>query len=235
MEHGVIGLEIVEEIGSTSEALKARAGTGAGEVALLARRQVAGHGRHGRAWQSLEGNLHLSVLLRPGALAMPGHWSLLAGVALAEAVGVVAPGLRGVRLKWPNDLMVGDGKLAGILLEAGADGAPWLVMGFGVNLVVAPVGLGRRTVCIGAGAPSAEALARILLERLGAWRRRYDKEGFAVVRGAWLAVGPVLGTWVSVTGGGSQEGRFAGIGEDGALLLEGAGGIVRVVAGEVEG
>jgi len=234
---GHLRLEQVDEIGSTSETLKARiVGTNA-EMALLAHRQTAGHGRLGRSWQSIEGNLHLSVLLRPRDLRWPGHWSILSAVALADTVRGYVPDAHRLRLKWPNDLMLGGGKLAGILLEAGLLDLPWLVIGFGVNLAGAPPGLGRPTACLAdmGAAPAPAQFAIVLLDRLQRWRERYDREGFAPVRAAWLAVAHAPGDLIAA-GVGSQriQGAFLGLGPDGALLLDSAGGEVAVAAGELE-
>lgn len=231
-------LEIVDEIGSTSDALKLRAVAYPGqEAALLARRQISGHGRLGRAWHSIDGNLHLSVLLRPQILLWPGHWSILAAVALADTVRHYLPEPEAMRLKWPNDLMLDDGKLAGILLEAGFASGPWLVIGFGVNLAGAPPGLGRPVADMASRcpAPAPEAFAVRLLQVLQDWRARYDRDGFDPVRAAWLAVAHRPGEPIAV-GIGEQRlhGAFRGLGDDGALLLDGRDGELRVTAGELE-
>ena len=229
-------LEVVDEAGSTSDVLKARADAGAGEAALLARRQTAGHGRLGRPWRSIDGNLHLSVLLRPGSLPWPGHWSLLAAVALAGAVQADLPDGLALRLNWPNDLLLNGGKLAGVLLEAGGAADPWLVIGFGVNLAGAPDGLGRPVACLAdAGvAPDPDGFARRLLTGLQAWRTAYQRDGFEPVRAAWLRLGPRMGDVLSVSSGAAvTTGSFRGLGDDGALLLDGADGPVTIVAGEV--
>lgn len=227
-------LEIVDEIGSTSDALKARADSGAPEAALMARRQSSGRGRLGRPWETISGNLHLSVLLRPHSLRWPGHWSILSAVALADAVRERLPDPAALRLKWPNDVMLGGGKLAGILLEADAGTAPWLVIGFGVNLAGAPAGLGRATAALAPHAPPPEVFARRLLARLQAWRARYEAEGFDPVRDTWLQSAHIVGDSVTATvGAGRVEGRFAGLAQDAALLLDTPSGRMTIPAGEV--
>lgn len=236
--HG-FALEIVEETGSTSEDLKRRAAAGEpGSAALMARRQTAGHGRLGRAWQSAEGNLHLSLLLRPATLRHPGHWSLLAAVALLDALRACLPGAAGLRLKWPNDILLNGAKLAGILLEGNlTEEAPWLVIGFGVNLASAPDGLGQPTGCVAdmAPPPAPDAFAHSLLGAVQAWRSTYEAAGFQPVRAAWLAVGSAPGEAMAVSVGGRRmEGTFRGIGADGALLLNGPEGGVAVMAGVVK-
>src|SRR5271169_4098511 len=101
---------------STSELLKAKARAAAPEFSVvLADRQTSGHGRLGSSWVSPEGNLFLSVLTRPRPGLATGVLPLLVGVAVRDAVdqfGVSA------RVKWPNDVLVGTGKIAGVLVEA---------------------------------------------------------------------------------------------------------------------
>jgi BirA family biotin operon repressor/biotin-[acetyl-CoA-carboxylase] ligase len=231
-----IPLEIVDEIGSTSEALRVRAACPGPEAALLARRQSGGRGRLGRPWQSIDGNLHLSVLLRPQSLRWPGHWSILAAVALADTVRPHVPAGT-LRLKWPNDLLLDGGKLAGILLEAGVASGPWLVIGFGVNLAGAPLGLDRPVASLAsaAPAPAPEAFAGRLLQALQRWRARYASEGFAPMRAAWLAAAHAPGERIVVGMGGQRvHGAFHGLGHDGTLLLDGPGGKLAITAGELE-
>ena len=171
------------------------------------------------------------MLLRPGPLRRPGHWSIVAAVALAHSVQPYAHG-RELRLKWPNDVLLDGGKLGGILLDAGGP-PPWLVIGFGVNLAAAPEGLGRKLAALN-GAVSPEAFAPRLLEALQSWRTRYQHEGFGPVREAWLALGHAPGETLAADWGGRRvEGRFSGLAEDGALILDGADGPFMISAGEL--
>ena len=242
-------LDQVDEVASTSDELIARAMSGATECALMARRQTGGRGRLGRSWATVDGNLFLSVLLRPGLQSSglqrpgtppaPGHWSLLAAVALADALDQVLPRPGLLRLKWPNDVLLQGAKVAGILLDAGTThphGEPWLVIGFGVNLAAAPHVVGRSVTCVAdvAPAPKPEAFAPSLLAHLTYWRRRLATEGFSPVRDAWLARGPVPGDLLAAgTGPDRVEGVFHGLGTDGALLIAAAPGMVSVRSGEV--
>jgi BirA family biotin operon repressor/biotin-[acetyl-CoA-carboxylase] ligase len=157
--------------------------------------------------------------------------ALAAGLALIEAVDVAAPVVR-LSLKWPNDLMSGDAKVAGILLERSGDK---VVAGFGVNLAAAPVIEGRTTGALGAAVtPQAFAplLAASFARLLGAWRLA-TAEAFAR---AWLERAHPLGTPLEVHSGPGERiaGSFDGIEPDGALRLRLAGGGVEVVrAGDV--
>ncbi|MEQ7872564.1 biotin--[acetyl-CoA-carboxylase] ligase [Sphingomonas sp. ASV193] len=196
---------------------------------LVAARQDAGRGRQGRRWETIPGNFLGSTLVRlrerdPGAPSL----ALAAGLALVEAVDAAVPG-RDLSLKWPNDLMLGTAKLAGILLERSGDR---VVAGFGVNLAGAPDIAGRATASIG-GIVTPQAFAPLLAASfarvLAAWRAS-DGEAFAR---AWLQRAHPPGTPLSVHGGEGAvvSGRFDGIEPDGALRLrrdDGGEEIVRV-------
>jgi BirA family biotin operon repressor/biotin-[acetyl-CoA-carboxylase] ligase len=204
---------------------------------VLADHQTAGRGRRGRRWEDEPGaSLLVSIVVRPRL--EPGRLALLsyaAALAVAETLAGVA-GLQ-PRLKWPNDVLVGGGKIAGILLESrpGASGGSLVVLGVGLNLTqrrFAPPLAGRATsVALAAGrAVDRETLLEALLERFEAWRRRLEGEGFEPVRARWLALSDTVGRRVSVDG---QTGQAVDLDAEGALILETAGGRRRVVAGEV--
>ena len=228
-------LTIHETLPSTSALLTDLAHRGEPEgLAILARRQTAGRGTQGRAWDSPVGNLHLSVLLRPtGPLREAPQWGLLAAVALHQVAGAHT------RLKWPNDLMLGGAKAAGILTETAASpegGIDWIVCGFGVNLAFAPDVPGRATAALGAqwGAERPEDFAARLLGALAHWRRIRLVEGFAAIRAAWVAAGPERGAHLSVRQGASRiAGRYEGLSEDGGLLLATGGRVHALVVGEI--
>ena len=130
---------------------------------VLAARQERGRGRVGRTWQSPLGNLHLSVLLPPPSTERLTLVPLLLAVAVQQALadlGVAA------RLKWPNDLLVGDHKVAGILVETAFGGVPpgALVAGIGINVATVPPGVALATSLRRegyAGEPAAVAAARV--------------------------------------------------------------------------
>ncbi len=234
-------LAIHDCLGSTSDFCRAGAATGAPEgLAVLARRQTAGRGSNGRAWQSPPGNLYLSALLRPAEPArVAAQWSLLAAVALAEALAPLLPDAGALALKWPNDVLLHGRKLAGILTEsvAAADGMiDFLILGFGVNLAVAPDLPDRATACLAelAPPPVPEAFAATLLDQLDRWRRVRAREGFAPVRAAWLARGPNPGAPIRLRRGNqTEDGAFAGLGPDGRLLLAQGGRLEAFATGEV--
>jgi BirA family transcriptional regulator, biotin operon repressor / biotin---[acetyl-CoA-carboxylase] ligase len=226
----------VVETGSTNADLLRLAASGAVQGTwLVAERQTAGRGRDGRQWQSPAGNLHASVLvrLRPSDPPAP-TLALVAGVAVEEAVRMLLP-VSGLRLKWPNDLLINGEKLAGILLERERDA---IVAGFGVNLRHAPALPDRATTSLadhGVEA-SAPAFARALAEVFGRWRARWGAEGLEPVRRRWLERAHGAGTPLAarLPDGAALAGTFGGLAADGALQLRLADGETRAIhAGDV--
>ena len=198
---------------------------------LVALRQDAGKGRQGRSWQSIEGNFTGSTLVQLRAADPPApSLALAAGLALIEAVDFAAPAAP-ASLKWPNDLMLGNAKLAGILLERSGDR---IVVGFGANLAKAPKIEGRKTADLGSVmAPQAFAplLAGKFAQLLTAWRSS-DPAQFAQ---AWLARAHPVGTPLEVHSGSGERvaGTFDGIEPDGAMRLKRDGMIDLIRAGDV--
>jgi BirA family transcriptional regulator, biotin operon repressor / biotin---[acetyl-CoA-carboxylase] ligase len=236
----VIGFDIrhYDSIGSTNdEAMRlARAGASHGTV-VAAREQTAGRGRHARHWHSPAGNLHASILLRTDVPpARIPQLSFVAALAVADAADAFLPGNVRAELKWPNDVLVGGAKVAGILIES-TDAAA--IVGIGMNVLHAapdaPYPVTTLAAC-GAGTSEPAAVLQVLLE---AFRRRsadWQDQGFAPVRAGWLERAQPAGTMLRViVGNRSIEGRFADLGHDGALVIETAAGLERFVAGEVLG
>ncbi|PCD03987.1 biotin--[acetyl-CoA-carboxylase] ligase [Sphingomonas spermidinifaciens] len=224
----------VAETGSTNADLAVLAAGGAEEgLWLRADRQTAGRGRQGRAWTSPPGNFYGSTLvrLRPSD-PPPTSLSLVAGVALHEAAGAYLPAPQPLRLKWPNDLLLGGAKLAGILLER-IEAA--VIVGIGVNLAHAPALPDRPTATLDA-APTPADFAHTLAAAFARWLGRWRGEGLGAIREAWLARAHSLGAALRLHGpdGDAIEGLFDGLAADGALRLRLADGRTRVIhAGDV--
>jgi BirA family biotin operon repressor/biotin-[acetyl-CoA-carboxylase] ligase len=211
---------------------------------VVADRQTAGRGREGRTWRSPPGNLYASLLLRPSRpLAEAANLSLVAGLALAEAVGTLSGGRVEPRLKWPNDVQVDGAKLAGILLEGASDGhggCLWLVVGVGVNVVSAPADAAvayptTHLVACGLADATPRSLLLALTETLRPHLDRWEAEGFAAIREAWLERAAAVDAAVELRlGDRLVTGRMVDVDKDGALRLRLASGAVeRFAAGEV--
>lgn len=222
----------LDTTGSTNADLLADSSAVEGDW-LVALRQSAGKGRQGRSWLSSEGNFFGSTLVTLAAGGPPAQsLSLVAGLALIEAIDAAVPGLPLV-LKWPNDLLLDGAKSAGILLERQGDR---VVIGFGVNLAAAP-DLADRTAAHFGGRVSPQGFAPLLaasMSRMLALWRTTDREAFAQ---AWLARAHPVGTELTVHGSEAEpvRGRFDGIEADGTLRLRlDHGGIRMVHAADVE-
>ena len=241
MNTGFWRLRSYASLDSTSDLCATLAAAGEPEgLAIMALRQTAGRGSRGRNWQSPVGNLYISVLLRPpGMLSEVGRWALLTAVALSDALAARLPDPGRLAVKWPNDVLLDQRKVAGILLDATATPAgaiDWLVIGCGVNLAHAPQVPGRRTACVAefAPPPTPKDMAAGLLERLAHWRSVRALEGFGPVRSAWLARAQPVGTKVQLSYNGRLlGGTFAGLADDGSLLLATGGRVEAFATGEI--
>lgn len=192
---------------------------------LRAGRQTAGKGRMGRAWESPDGNLYCSTLVRlQTGDPMPHTLTLVAANAVHA---LVAPLCRGrAQIKWPNDILVDGAKIAGILLERVGD---VIVIGIGINVDGHPAGLDRPVTSI-ASQGAAEANAAFLQERLAQlfayWLSIWRTQGLDPVRTHWLLNGHPTGTPMRVLlpDGGEVTGTFDTLDRQGMLILRLANG-----------
>ncbi len=230
----------------------------ADRTVVVADQQLAGRGRRGRIWRAPAGtSLLASIIVRPRLpQALLPTFSPMTAVATAEALRRVAP--VAARVKWPNDVLVGGKKIAGILLESRArsgvsepgrsflgppsiqaglmDPATTIIIGVGVNLgqrEFPPELAGRATsVALETGrAPDRETMLGALLEEFDAWRARLEREGFGAVREQWRMLSDTLGRHVTLDDG--VTGIAVDLDVDGALLIDAAGTVRRVIAGEI--
>lgn len=241
-----------DSIGSTNDVAAALAGDADAEgTVVIADAQTSGRGRRGRSWFSPPGaGLYVSVLLTPGRAVVDAArattlLTLAAGVALAEGVHE-ATGLA-ADIKWPNDLLVGRRKLAGILAEGIAPGSAdatvaglHVVLGFGINISPAayPPDVGQRATSLESELGRAIDRGLVCAHALAALAARYEdlRAGrFDVVLDDWRRRAPGSSgarvRWHDGTG--PRTGVTAGIDDSGALLVQVDDTVQRVVAGEV--
>lgn len=233
-----VRLIVHDVIGSTNaEALRlARAGE-RGPLWVVARTQTAGRGRRGRSWVSQPGNLFATLLLHaPSPPAQAPQLSFVAAVALADALSACAPACaEALTLKWPNDVLLGGAKVAGVLIEAEGDS---VAIGMGVNCLSHPPDTEFPAADLSAFAVDADAvfaaLSAAMAQRLAQWGRG---AGFAAIRAAWLVRAHGLGQTIRVRLPERElSGRFDGLDEAGRLLLHRSDGTVEAItAGDVFG
>jgi BirA family biotin operon repressor/biotin-[acetyl-CoA-carboxylase] ligase len=232
-------IERHERLASTNDrAIEAAEAGAAPGLMVVAAEQTAGRGRSGRPWASPRGNLFASALLPPLPALRGGAAALLAGLAAHDAVAPLLPEPAQLRLKWPNDLLASGAKLGGILTEAGTsrEGIDWIVAGIGLNLAAAPAAPGRKVTSVAAlgGTVTVEQAAQRLLDALAHRVDAFAVSGMPGLVAAWRGASLPEGTAMSVHRGNAPvTGRYAGLADDGALLLATEGGIARILAGDV--
>lgn len=243
-----IGRQIIcyREVDSTNRLAYTLAEDGAPEgTTVVADTQTHGKGRLGRTWVSPPGvNLYCSIVLRPSIQpTAASQLTFLSVVALARTIERVA-GLTS-RIKWPNDLLIADRKIAGLLneLSAETDRVNFLILGIGVNLNMLPeqfppdLRQPATSLAIECGKPVHRAsFARALLEELDGLYGTYLAKGYEPIRAEWLRRSAMGGRTVTVTNPGYElTGVVRGIDEYGALLVQGGNGhIEQVLAGDVK-
>lgn len=208
---------------------------------IMAHQQTAGRGRRGRNWVNPNGNLAATLIYRPDASpADAAKRSFVMAIALFEALNQFVPAYK-LALKWPNDVLLAGGKVAGILLESTGNGGSvdWLSIGVGVNLTshpeqihdaaFAPVALSSETE-----APDAETFLTHLAAAFVTQEARMARHGFDGIRTQWLKYAARLGEVITArTTQDDIAGIFDSVDEDGNLILTTARGTKVIPAADV--
>lgn len=230
-------VDVLESCASTNSELMARAEAGAPSgTVVAARRQTAGRGRLGRTWVAEPGaSLAFSLLWRFPAGTWPAGLSLAVGVGLAEALEGL--GVGAVALKWPNDLLRGGRKCAGVLVELVPGDTGAAVVGVGINLALPaalPDDVRAAAAALDLAVPPAAILARLLAGLHGALTD-FGAGGFVALRERWLARCAHRDVAVRILSEQAPplEGRCVGVDVDGALLLETPVCVQRILSGDV--
>ncbi|HRO14082.1 MAG TPA: biotin--[acetyl-CoA-carboxylase] ligase [Paracoccus sp. (in: a-proteobacteria)] len=216
-----------------------------GPAWIMAHAQTAGRGRRGRGWSMQPGNFAATLLTRPhGSPADASQLSFVAALALHEALGTVCGPAARLSIKWPNDVLLNNGKVAGILLESAGSGTgiEAVAVGIGVNLAAAP---DPAELEQGATAPvsvlgeighvvTPEDFLDLLAPAFARWQHQLATWGFGPIRTAWMARAARLGQIITArTGSTIRTGRFDGIDDSGALILTTAAGRQVIPAADI--
>jgi BirA family biotin operon repressor/biotin-[acetyl-CoA-carboxylase] ligase len=209
---------------------------------IFARRQTAARGRRGRVWENPDGNFSATLVMRPGG--GPGAAALRsfsAANAVFEALAMHA-NRSALALKWPNDVLLNGGKVAGILLEStGSAGAiDWLSIGIGVNLIRSPRGMENSAFApvslleeTGSRVEAIEFLGT-LADCFATQEAIFQRLGFQQIRESWLENAARLGEIITArTGREEITGKFETVDEAGQLVLSTSRGMVRIPAADV--
>ncbi|MEM9146103.1 MAG: biotin--[acetyl-CoA-carboxylase] ligase [Pseudomonadota bacterium] len=239
------GRLVLATVDSTNAEAARRAEAGeAGPLWIMAVEQTAARGRRGRRWSGEPGNLFATLLVRPNLSPRDAALvSFVAALAVADVAEAAAPEAE-IRLKWPNDVLVNGGKVAGILLESAgiAEQLHWLAVGIGVNLVGAPGDAEIRPggtppislTAAGAAPMRPETALSHLAEAMARWLARFESHGFEPIRSAWLARAAHLGQRIGAGLPTEQLwGTFEAVDDRGNLVLNTASGRRLIAAAEI--
>lgn len=217
--------------------------TASGPTWILAHHQTAATGRRGRAWANPPGNFAATLLMRPeGGPAQAALRSFVAALALFDAFIAATGRTAPFALKWPNDVLLNGGKVAGILLESVGRDAAHLAIGIGVNLAAAPTAALLEAGAVPPVSLAGETGARVtpgefldlLAPAFAAREAQFTTYGFAPIRAAWLQRAARLGEAITArTGTQTQTGTFETVDDSGHLILQTPQGRQAIAAAEV--
>ncbi len=237
----LVTLDTVDSTNAEAKRLAAEGEEKAPDGTLVwAKEQTDGRGRRGRKWHSPPGNLYCSLIMRPDvAAAKAAELSFVAGLAIFDALGSVGEPGHQVHLKWPNDVLLNDHKVAGLLLETETGGGEipdWVILGLGVNVGVFPGDTDFPATSFRAEQWAATEVDFLesFCRHFMVWAGKWLEEGFAPIRKNWLQRCYGLGEEIEVRlDNETLKGVFTDLDEDGALVLKTADGERRITAGDV--
>jgi len=234
----------LDSVDSTNAEARRRAVLGEEETPdgtlIWTKEQTKGRGRRGRTWFSPPGNLYCSLVLRPDVpVERAGEFSFIAALALFDTLGTIGEAGHQVKLKWPNDILLNDKKVAGLLLETettGSDVPDWIILGLGLNVAIFPGDTEFPATSFraeGWGATEIDALESFCRHFLK-WTNIWLTDGFAPIRKNWL-------WWCHGKGGAIEvrlenetlSGVFEDLDDSGALVLKTEDGERHITAGDV--
>lgn len=239
------GRKVLEATDSTSSEAARMAPTLAGPVWILALSQSAARGRRGRPWSMPKGNFAATLVMRPqGPPEVVALRSFVAALALFDAFVAVTGRAEMFSLKWPNDVLLSGGKVAGILLESvgAGQGVSHLAIGIGINLAEAPPQSqlepqAMRAVDLTSHAGvlvSPQAFLDVLASTYAGWEDKFNTLGFAPIRQAWLSRAARLGQVITARLPDREiTGTFQTVDESGNLILQTATGRQTIPAADI--
>jgi BirA family biotin operon repressor/biotin-[acetyl-CoA-carboxylase] ligase len=208
------------------------------DFVILASKQSKGRGRKGKEWISDEGNLYLSLILRPyGKSYTFCQLSFITALALYDAISILSKDSQkpiDLKLKWPNDILVNNAKISGILLESARHtNKEYIIIGVGVNVKVAPEEIGQKTASLeqicGSRIDVNDVLG-LFMSNFHKYYRRWQMDGFAQLRRLWLSRAHKIGEIVTIAHDNLRvSGAFKDINNQGAIRLKLASGQISIM------
>lgn len=224
----------LEETTSTNDAVQEFLKKVRSPCILTANCQTGGRGRLGRQWQSLKGNLFASFAYQINLRNLK-HMVILSGLAVAETVQYFLPS-QIVEVKWPNDVLVDNKKISGILFEKSFD--DYWVMGIGINVCHTPIlqnALYQATSFADFGILcDRKEVLKILVKKFDFLKEQYEKEGFFSIKKTWLDKAYNRGKKINIQQNGKiKEGIFQDLSDDGDLILKTSNGCEKIIVGDL--
>jgi BirA family biotin operon repressor/biotin-[acetyl-CoA-carboxylase] ligase len=240
--YNLITLDSVDSTNSEAKKLAAEGEETAPDGTLVwAREQTGGRGRRGRTWESPSGNLYTSLILRPDVpIAEAAQLSFVAALAVYDTLGSIGPAGHQVLCKWPNDVLLNEKKVAGILMESeGGDAntpADWVILGMGLNVEWHPsdTDFPATSLRFEGFSNTVEEVLEAYTRSFMVWTNRWLNDGFAPIRQNWLwrCMGKDEKIEVRLENR-TVTGVFKDMGDNGALILDVDGKEHQVTAGDV--
>lgn len=237
-------LLIFDKIDSTNcEAIRLAKAHVDSDFIIWAQEQTAGRGRYAKQWHSKRGNFYLSLLLsRDIPISMQPQLSFVTALAIydtvqktAQKAGVILQ----LKLKWPNDILISDHKLGGILLESiNIRGVSYVIIGVGLNLLSSPHNLGRRVTSLHEHKVNDINVDRVLdtfITTFDEYFATWCSNGFSIIRKEWIRKSGTIGAPITFNNGTETiSGIFQDIDNDGNICIENSAGLtVKFSTGEV--
>ena len=240
--YNLLEFDLVDSTNSTATEIASKGEEVAPDGTLIwAREQKLGRGRRGKVWDSPRGNLYLSLILRPEIpLSNATQLSFVAALALYDTLGNIGPAGHQVHCKWPNDILLNNKKVAGILIETegrfAKDFPNWLILGLGLNIEWHPKNkeLNATSLKFEGWETTVEDALQGFSRSFLSWTNKWLDDGFRPIRENWLWRSIGKGSLIKVNiGDRILEGIFQDIDKDGALLLNQNGVVKRITTGDV--
>ncbi|MCC8397882.1 MAG: biotin--[acetyl-CoA-carboxylase] ligase [Rickettsia endosymbiont of Labidopullus appendiculatus] len=221
-------LLVFDEIDSTSsEAIRMAKACSDGNYVILAKNQTKSHGRNSRIWHSSLGNLHVSILLnhKINLSYIPQLSFVMAIVVYKTINSLTASSGNSIKLKWPNDILINDKKVSGVLLESiSINNNNYLIISIGVNIKESPVNIDQLATNLSdenIEVKDPEYLLDILMINFEKYFSRWKEQGFSKIRQYWLKNAYKLGEIVSINDGNTKiSGIFKDIDENGSIRIQ---------------
>ncbi len=235
---------VLDKVVSTMDELKKRSSmSNYSKLGVLAKEQTKGRGSNGRSWVSPKGNFYFSFIIKYNNTLKPHSlYVFVLSLIVCKTLEEISNSKVKPQIKWPNDILIGNKKLSGILIESYSNNSviKSLVVGIGINLLSNPSIPSRQTTNLYKYINEKikiEEIAKILLKYYDAWEKLVKIKGFSFVKENWLEYSIPIGSMITFNSRTENEmikGRYQGVNDQGAIMIKNTFGFVNsYVSGEI--